>query len=441
VFAIFFFSQTLAQICMLTVPTGALSAAGLATPYLQTGCAQADPAQASFVQGVILDTGNPGNPMFVYNPLVIDMGTAAAVKPVLPVLPQQSVVGLWFGTNGNTLTLVDNAGSLQGANCVNGIIVNGVVDIFGQFAHCNAIAFFTQALALLRGMTVPPLGVAIDGKPCPTIRDFFVVDQDQSDNVNTVYIVTPAGTIAQNNTANFLQFPTPKAILSNGSDNKLLVAIDTAIGCKPWRVPDLADQTNGGFAQNQAPASALNELHAAMWQQAPIALVPLNDAMAKVMNQPSLLKVNAWRLATGQPTAATGKDADQVDYCFNLYLTFPLRLLKLMGSLINFPSPDPAAADSLYTFLGQRFVAAFGDQNMGCFDKLQIPRALPPIRLNLNGNGQAVGVIVTPPNNGAVNPIYAATTGGAKDVKKAAAAPSSLWTTLLLIPVLVFLLL
>jgi hypothetical protein len=345
---------------------------------------------------------------------------------------------LWFGTNGATLTLVDNGGSLQGANCVNGIInpATGKLDIFGQFAYCNALGFFAQAKSLLPNMNVPPLGVAVDGLPCPTIRDFFIVDQDQSDNVVTAYIVTPAGTIAQNTTANLRQFPTPKAILTNGSDNLLLTLIDTAIGCKPWKVTDLADMNNGLGQPNQVAASGLNELHAQKWQQAPIAYVPLNDAMSKVNNQPSIQKVNAWRQGTGQPIVATPADADQVNYCFNMYLTFPLRFLKNVGSLINYPSPDPAAADSLYTFLGQRFVAAFGDQNLGCFDKLQIPRTLPPLRLTLNANGIVVGVIVTPPNNGATNPIYAATTGKL-DVKGDA---SSSGVAVMLLLALIFLL-
>jgi hypothetical protein len=313
-----------------------------------------------------------------------------------------------------------------------------MLDIFGQFAYCNAIAFFLQAKNLIAAKSIvpPPLGTAIDGQPCPTTRDFFVVDQDQSDNVCTVYLVAN-GKVAQNTTTNFRNNPNAM-FLTNGSDNRLILAIDQAIGCKPWTAPDASDPTFG--ANVMLPASGLNELHADFWQQNP-ALVPLNDAMAKVNNGPSLAKVNAYRQGCGQVPAATGSDADQVNYCFNMYLTFPLRLLKLMGSLVNFPSPDPNAADSLYTFLGQRWVAAFGDQNLGCFDKLQIPRALPPIRLNVNANGLTVGVIVTPPNNGATNPIYAATTGGVNNLQNAPGTGTgktgTTWTTSLIVGVAV----
>jgi len=436
-FAFCLFGQILAQNCLITVPQNALTATGLATPYLQNGCQQAG-GTTSFVDAVILDT--QAITLSVYSPLVIDQGTQPAVAPVVPTLPQSNVVALWFGTNGNTLTLVDNGGSLTGAVCTNGIInpATGLLDIFGQFAYCNAISFYLQAKNFLNAGTLvaPPLGNAIDGQPCPTIRSFFIVDQDQSDNVNSVYILTQAGTVAQNNTANYQKFQGTAQFLTNGSDNGLLVAIDKAIGCSPWTALDLADVQFG----TKNPAPGLNELHAEKYQAAPIAYVPLSDAMARVNNQPSIQKVNAWREGTGQPTANTAADADQVNYCFNMYLQFPIRFVKLMGSLVNFPSPDPAAADSLYTFLAQRFVAAFGDQNLGCFDKLQIPRTLPPIRLTLNGNGLVVGAIVTPPNNGPSNPFYAATTG-ASGVINTGKTPTTTakggWTTGMIVGVAV----
>jgi len=262
-------------------------------------------------------------------------------------------------------------------------------------------------LSLLQGGLIvpPPLGVAFDGAPCPTIRDFFVVDQDPSDNVNTVYIVAPNGLVAQNTTANILQF-NPTTFLQNGSDNKLLVSIDTAIGCQPFRSLDIAD------TQNNVPAVPLNELHAAKWQANPIALIPLGDPMCVVTNGPNLKKVNAYRQAVGQPVAPTNKDANTVDFCFGLYLTFPLRLLKLTPFLVNGASPDPMTANNLFNFLGFRFVKAFGIDNLNCFDLLRIPAALPPIRVNVVG-GVNLQTIVTPPNNGPNNPVYAATTGNA----------------------------
>ena len=75
--------------CALVVPQNPLTAAGLATPYLLTTlnpangpCHQSNPDQTTFVQSTILDT-DTGN-LFVYNPLVIDIGSSPAIKPVVP---------------------------------------------------------------------------------------------------------------------------------------------------------------------------------------------------------------------------------------------------------------------------------------------------------------------------------------------------------------------
>ncbi|TMC64745.1 MAG: hypothetical protein E6J21_03120, partial [Chloroflexota bacterium] len=109
----------------------------------------------------------------VYDPLVIDQGTQPAVAPVVPTLPKGAIVGIWFGSNGNTLTLQDSDGSLKAGRCVNG--ANG--SLFGQFAYCNAPNFFRAANeAILNGkVRVPPLGRAKDGRTCPSVRDFSVV--------------------------------------------------------------------------------------------------------------------------------------------------------------------------------------------------------------------------------------------------------------------------
>src|SRR5713101_5049922 len=124
--------------CTLIVPSKPLSARGLATPYQLVAtnaangpCNEANKAQAAFVQGAVIDpaTGN----ISIYNPLVIDKGTQPAVQPVLPTLPQGGIVGLWFGFNGNNLTLQGTNGSLKAGVCVNGINNS----VFGQFAYCN----------------------------------------------------------------------------------------------------------------------------------------------------------------------------------------------------------------------------------------------------------------------------------------------------------------
>ena len=260
--------------CTLQVPANPLSAQGLATPYQLSAtntangpCNEANANQSAFVQGVIYD---PATGAFsVYNPLVIDQGTQPAAAPTAPTLPQGAVVGIWFGFNGNNLTLQGTTrNTLRHANCVNG--TQG--SVFGQFAYCNATTFFSAARQGIAAGTVqvPALQMANDGQPCPTVRDFSVVDQDQSDNVQSKYL-TVNGQIAQFSAANQAQLA-GATVIANPSDNGLLTNfIDPALGCQPWTAPNLAD--------NNAPVSALplDELMAAVDQQAPIARVPLTD--------------------------------------------------------------------------------------------------------------------------------------------------------------------
>src|SRR5713101_5206733 len=167
--------------CTLIVPPNPLSAQGLATPYQLVAtnpangpCNEANKMQGAFVQGAVIDPATGA--ISIYNPLVIDQGTQPAAQPVVPQLPANGIVALWFGFNGINLTLQDSNGSLQQGKCVNG----SAGTLFGQFAYCNARAFFQAARPLLSaGMLIPPpLGVGLDQQPCPTTRDFSIVDQD-----------------------------------------------------------------------------------------------------------------------------------------------------------------------------------------------------------------------------------------------------------------------
>ena len=100
--------------CTLTVPANPLTAQGLATPYqLGDGCDEANKMQAAFVQGAVID---PAGSISVYNPLVVNQGQQPAAAPVMPTIPAGSTVGIWFGFNGNNLTLQDMNGSLQQGN-------------------------------------------------------------------------------------------------------------------------------------------------------------------------------------------------------------------------------------------------------------------------------------------------------------------------------------
>src|SRR2546423_7021822 len=112
--------------CTLKVPEDPLSARGLATPY-QLGatdprlgaCHESVDAQGAFVEATILDPAT--GKLSVYHPLVVDAGAAPAAPPVVPALPRGAVVGLWFGFNGDTLSLGGSPAALRAGRCVNGL--------------------------------------------------------------------------------------------------------------------------------------------------------------------------------------------------------------------------------------------------------------------------------------------------------------------------------
>jgi hypothetical protein len=383
-------ADTVNQDCSLIVPAQPLTAQGLATPYQLVAtnpdngaCNEANPAQAAFVQAAIVDPAT--GTLAVYDPLVIDQGTQPAMAPVMPTLPDGGVIGIWFGFNGNNLTLQDANNSLEDGKCVNGTNDS----IFGQFAFCNAPTFFRAANhAIQAGKLVPPpLGKAKDGLTCPTVRDFAVVDQDQSDNVTTTYLMNGNGQIAQMNATNFAALQGAQT-QANGSDNRLLaVKLDAALGCTPWMAPDLA---NPG---QMATALPLNELQAAAHQAAPVALVPGRDPMVLVNNNTNLRKVNTYRSGVDQPRVEEQKltTANTRQYCSNLLAIAPSRM-QLDADLTKAqPSPDPAAANTLFTFLAQRFVFTYEANGLNCTKLIGKP---DPISVKTDDNGVAIDATI-----------------------------------------------
>jgi hypothetical protein len=391
-----FLSTIFGQAIVLLVPAAPLTGPGLATPYLNN-FNQSIAVNAAFVQGAWFDPNT--NTIAGYNPLVITMGTKPAVPPTAVTLPGGAVVGLWFGINGNTLTLSDNN---NGANVLAGACVNGITNsIFGQFAYCNAPAFFMAANAAITQGTlkVPALGMANDGQICPTTHDFFVVDMDQSDNVITSYLITTQQLIAQGTQTNINNLGMAVVgTLTNGSDLRLMgVALAGALGCPQWTVRDMAEVA----VTNMIPVFGTVELQATLLQQPPIALVPVTHAMTRVNNQPSLTKTNAYRAGCGQPAAGSVNQADGLTYCNNIYFTAPARLLKNEGPFTDLTSPDMNAASNLFAFLAQRFATTFGPDGLGCLSLLNVP---PPVVPVMNMGGMFVGATITPPNpNGAGN--------------------------------------
>jgi hypothetical protein len=364
--------------CALIVPAHPLSAQGLATPWELTRdgagqCHEANPDDSAFVEAAILDRAT--GQIAVYDPLVLDRGSRPAVAPTRPTLPKEAVVAIWVGFNGDNLTLRGPGSD----SCLSGIEDSD----FGQNAFCNATAFFASAhQAMQAGKLVPPaLGIARDGKPCPTARDFSVVDQDQSDNTTTSYLVTRGGLMAQDTPANIAKLQGAQ-VAHNGSDEGLLVrAIDKALGCMPWTVRDLADSTR----QQRSTAWPLNELMASARQAEPIALVPAGDPFVFVGDDPSLPKLNAYRAGVDQPAVSSLPQASTKAYCRNLLGVGLPRIAADRQFTEASASPFPAEANNLFNFLALRFSDTFSNDDgfLRCQRRLHVQN---PVKLHRTGD-------------------------------------------------------
>jgi hypothetical protein len=362
--------------CTITAPANPLSAQGLATPWqLGDGCSMANSAEQAYVEATILA---PNGSVQIYNPLVITAGTTPAAAPVAPTIARGSQVIIDGGFNGTNLVVLGN-GARQ-AGCVDALGQS----VIGQVFACNAVNFYRMANALIaRGtLVVPPAGTAKDGQPCPTVRDFSAIDQDQSDNVITTYLLNGNGQTAQNNAANAAAVAGSTPIV-NGSDDKLLAAfLDPANGCTAFTAPD-ATSPNGTDG-----SQALNELSARANQKGTIAVVPTNDEMTLVAGAMSIAKTNVYRSLVDQPMLANNASAAQVaaDYCQNMVNIQPARNQLDMAAEANFGSPVPAVGNNLATFLGNRLNMSFA--NLGC-NNFGLTN---PATVTLDGNQVATAV-------------------------------------------------
>ena len=375
--------------CDIVVPANPLSAQGLATPYQLTGANGMTP-QASgctmanfgnlgaFVQATILNPATGA--LSVYEPLVITQGTQPAATPVVPTLPAGAVVTIDFGFNGTNLTQVGaTRTALFQGRCVNGL--GG--SIFGQVSFCNGTQFFqaAQRAEAAGTLAVPATGTATKaaGVACPTTRNFNMIDQDQSDNVTTQYLLTANGQTAQFNAANQAALAGATTI-NNGSDNALLDAfLDPTLGCTPFTAPDLSQ------AGTQGTSQALDELSAAKNQTAPIALVPENDEMTLVNNAFSVTKTNLYRSNVGQPPVSAANDATDspANYCQNMVNVQTAFLNANQTLLATGTSPVPGVGTNLFTFLANRLNMSFTNLNCQNFGLTN------PVTVTLDGNGAA----------------------------------------------------
>ena len=374
--------------CAIIVPQHPLTATGLATPYRLTGpdgaspeasgCTMANAANlGAFVQATILDPAT--GQLWVYEPLVITKGTRPAAAPVVPKLPTGAVVTIDFGFNGDTLTQVGGTPrALKQGHCQNGMRGSP----YGQVSFCHGTHFFWAARRAERKgrLTVPSAGTSPKtGQACPTTRSFAVIDQDQSDNVTTQYLLTASGRTAQFSKSNAAAM-TGASVISNGSDNVLLDDfLDPALGCKPFTAPDLSQGGAPGTSQ------ALDELSAAKSQAAPVALVPENDPMVLVNGALNATKTNHYRDMVGQPEISSKTDAadSPANYCRNM-MNIQTRFLSNHEALLAAaPSPVPAVGNNLLSFMANRLIMSY--VNLSC-QKFGVKN---PVKVSFDSNGVA----------------------------------------------------
>jgi hypothetical protein len=218
------------------------------------------------------------------------------------------------------------------------------------------------------------------------VRGFDVVDQDQSDNVVTTYLLTANGQTAQDSAGNVAGLAGASAI-NNGSDNALVNKfMDPALGCAPYQFRDKT------AASGLSGSQITDELLAAADQAQPAALVPLNDPMTEVNGQQSVMKTNVFRMGVGQPMLTGGQAADTpANYCKNMMQVGMARTARDEKPFTAFASPVPATGSNLFTFLAARLSASWG--NLGCGALLNAP---DPVSLTVDANGVATAATFSP---------------------------------------------
>ena len=397
--------------CQVVLPSNALTAEGLATPWkLLPPCSQAVGGQQAFAEAAVIDSNGQ---ISIYHPLIIDQAKSPQAAPVVPNLGSGSQVALFFGFNGGVLTLVDSNGQdsntspvLKNLQCVNGLPgVQG--DVFGQVSWCNTERFWNAAnTAVGNGqLQVPPLGTDDLGKQCPSSRSFEIIDQDQSDNLPTKYLLLSDGSTVQFTAANQAKFSTATEI-DNASDESLIADfVDPVIGCTPFQVDSIDDPGT------KVSSLATQELQALIYQQEPIALIPLNDpdTLLTSSQSQSTAKTNVYRLGVNQPELGTGSNTDEgspVNYCNNLAKFQPPFLAAFQDKFTNAMTPDDGIGNNLFTFLANRFLQSF--PNLGCQNQNL------PVKCTLDGNGAATACTIvasntTSPFSGSARPSSAGT--------------------------------
>jgi hypothetical protein len=113
--------------------------------------------------------------------------------------------------------------------------------------------------------------------------------------------------------------------------------------------------------------------------------------MAQIDGVDSLLKVNLYRVGVDQHLITGEGDADTARYCRQILRIAPARMALDQAMLTAIASPDPAAANSLFTFMAQRLVTSY--QILTCATLIQ---QTLPVTTTTNAAGVTVSASIDP---------------------------------------------
>ena len=233
------------------------------------------------------------------------------------------------------------------------------------------------------GKIVASGGALGTGQACPATHNFDMIDQDQSDNVTTLYLLNPAtGQTAQDTTANAANIP-GSTLLANGSDNILVDAfMDPTLGCTPFQAPDLAN--NNQPTSSQALDELLAEkpgtsLASRRWSRR-------TTRWCWSTTRSMLRRTNLYRAELGQPPISAQNNVSSAPavYCQNMVNIQTPFLAANQTLLATGQSPVTAVGNNLLTFLANRLNMSF--TNLGC----QNFGLTNPVTVTLDGNGAAI---------------------------------------------------
>ena len=353
-----------AQICGLIVPENPLSYQGLNTPYILksfTGnaadCSVLDQRTTVFVEIVIFDIS--ASTFYIYNPLVVNRLKQIKIYDEIPQLPDQNIVGIWFGSNGVTFKLIDSNNSLHFGDCIDGY--NG--SIFGNFAYCNARIFFTT-ISKYR-ISIPNIGKTVNGFTCLTTRSFEFNEQYQISNVISSYIVLNSYKIVMKTIKNLSIFKPLFIIISKSNGYILNNYISIATGCTIFAGYDFTEQ----FIMKTS--MILNEIYASLDVEQ--VFIPSTHPSVTIDGVPNLNKLNLYRIGLNQSTVSEIDYNDSRLYCDGIYKKTPIFLYKHHDLLNNYITPDETLGNSLLNVMISRFLTSWNTYNCTEVLKVEFP--------------------------------------------------------------------